>query len=98
VPAGGTPAGADPRAADLVRVPPGGGLLVQDVPAPGITGGAVYLVTDLGLKYPLPTADAADALGYPSAPAVPVPSAILAFLPTGPALDQQAARISQQTA
>ena len=99
-PAGGAaPApGADSRAADVVRVPPGGGLLVQDVPAPGITGGAVYLVTDLGLKYPLPTADAADALGYSSVPAVPAPSAILAFLPTGPALDQQAAKISQQTA
>ena len=76
-------------------MPPGGGLIAQNVPAPGIEGGTLYLVTDLGIKYPLPSAEVAKALGYGAAAPVPVPAGTLDFLPTGPPLDPAAAATSQ---
>lgn len=80
--------------ADRVTVPAGGGLVVQEAPAPGV-GGALYLITDLGVKYPLPSTDVAGVLGYGGAAPVPVPGPTLAFLPTGPVLDPEAAKTSQ---
>jgi len=87
--------GRDARAADRVTVPPGGGLLVQAVPEPNVNTGALFLVNDLGVKYPLPTPDVAGALGYDVSTAVPVPAITLSFLPTGPVLDPEAAKQSQ---
>ncbi|MEN3356722.1 MAG: hypothetical protein V7637_704 [Mycobacteriales bacterium] len=101
---GGAPAGAGPgtggagddtRAADKVLVPPGGGLVVRDLPAPGVGGGTLFLITDLGVKYPLASDDVAVTLGYGGVEPVLVPSTLLAFLPTGPALDPDAAAIAQ---
>ena len=83
--------------ADLVAIPGGSGVLVQDLPAPGAQPGAEYLVTDFGVKYPLSSTSVASALGYAQTSAVSVPGQLLALLPTGPvlspasALDNQAA-------
>ncbi|WP_239340974.1 type VII secretion protein EccB [Frankia sp. CiP3] len=77
-----------------VAVPPGGGLLVRDLPVPGATDGTLYLITDLGLRYPLPSKEVAAKLGYNSATSLPVPSLLLGLLPTGPALDPAAVAVA----
>jgi hypothetical protein len=65
-------------------VPAGRGALVR-----GSTGDS-YLVTDRGLRYLL-RGTAAAALGYGGVSPVPVPAAMLALVPAGPALDPAAA-------
>ncbi|MBB2940606.1 type VII secretion protein EccB [Actinoplanes lutulentus] len=79
-------------AAAVIRLAPGSGGLV----APGRTGQtagtARYLITDAGLRYPVPTTDAAEALGYAPDTATPVPPEWLRLLPEGPALDLSAVR------
>ncbi|MFD9355126.1 type VII secretion protein EccB [Streptomyces sp. NPDC060031] len=92
--AGAPPAvqpGVDPTCADADRimVRPGGGALVTALSGAG-TGGTAYLVTDGGVKYPLPSADAAKRLGYGAARTVGVPAGLLKLLPTGPSLDPEA--------
>ncbi|MBO4207311.1 type VII secretion protein EccB [Micromonospora echinofusca] len=83
--------GADAGTADQVSVPPGRGMLARSQPSPGATGRTLYLVTDLGIKYPLPSAEVAGTLGYAGRQPVEVPAAMLALLPTGPVLDPAAA-------
>lgn len=89
----GIPTGATGgRVADLVKVAPGAGALVATQAAPGVPTGTVYLITDLGVRYPLADADVTAALGYAGVPAVPVPTSVLAMVPAGPTLDAVAAR------
>jgi type VII secretion protein EccB len=84
VPPPADPAGSGSgQGVDLVSVAPGSGMLAVDLAAPGVTGGTRYLVTDLGVRYPLPSSDAAQLLGYGSVTPAPVPSTILALLPVG---------------
>ncbi|GIF73775.1 type VII secretion protein EccB [Asanoa siamensis] len=78
------------RAADRVAVPGGQAALVRAANQPG----AVYLITDQGVKFPLPGADAAQvqaSLGYAGVTPTPVPADLLALVPTGVALDPRAA-------
>ncbi|MFD9304027.1 type VII secretion protein EccB [Streptomyces sp. NPDC060048] len=75
--------------ADRIMVRPGGGALAVALSGAG-TGGTAYLVTDSGVKYPLPSADAAKRLGYAAARTVSVPAGLLRLLPTGPSLDPEA--------
>jgi ESX secretion system ATPase EccB len=81
-----------PQSADLVQVAPGRGALVRPQAAPGVNGAALFLVTDAGVKYPLPSASAAAALGYRARLVARLPAALLGLLPTGPALDLPALR------
>jgi type VII secretion protein EccB len=86
-PALGTPGvTASPQSADLISVVPDGGALVRPQAAPGVAGASLFLVTDAGVKFPVPSADVA-ALGYRVGQAAPLPAALLGLLPTGPALD-----------
>lgn len=76
--------------ADRVNLPGGHAALVSAANAPG----AVYLLTDQGLKHPLPPAAAGKAqtaLGYEGVRPVPMPSNVLALVPTATALDPDAA-------
>ncbi|MFB0619637.1 type VII secretion protein EccB [Streptomyces sp. AGS-58] len=75
-----------------VDVPVGHGLLVQALPLPprGVTP-QLYLVTELGVKYPLADQDTLSALGFGGGQARTVPRAVLDLLPTGPALSRTAA-------
>jgi type VII secretion protein EccB len=76
----------DARVADQVFVPPSGGAVVTDAGS-----GTTYLVTDMGRKYPVASAPALASLGYGSVAGQPLPSGLLALVPTGPALDPAAA-------
>jgi type VII secretion protein EccB len=81
-------------AAGPVVVPRGGGALVEAVAAPGAPpgSGTVSVVTDTGLRYPLASPDLLAALGYRGVTPVRVPAALVALVPSGPALDPAAAR------
>ncbi len=78
---------AGPAGADLISVVPNGGALVRPQAAPGVGGTSLFLVTDAGVKFPVPSATAASALGYRAGQAAALPAALLGLLPTGPALD-----------
>jgi type VII secretion protein EccB len=81
---------ASPEGAGLITVVPGGGALVRPQSAPGVGGSSLFLVTDAGVKFPVPSATAALALGYSAGQAAALPAALLGLLPTGPALDLSA--------
>ncbi|MFF4380821.1 type VII secretion protein EccB [Kitasatospora sp. NPDC001547] len=87
VPAG-APGGAC-AVADRIAVRPGRGALVRALSGAG-AGGTEYLVTEGGVRYPLPSAAAAKQLGYGGATPVSVPAAVVALLPSGPSLDPAA--------
>jgi ESX secretion system ATPase EccB len=81
----------DDRVADEVFVPPGTGALLRQQVGGGAPG-PLYLVTDTGMKYPVPTDADAAALGYAGARTTPVAGTVLDLLPQGPSLDGRAAR------
>nr|WP_042184464.1 type VII secretion protein EccB [Kibdelosporangium sp. MJ126-NF4]CEL16313.1 protein of unknown function DUF690 [Kibdelosporangium sp. MJ126-NF4]CTQ94237.1 protein of unknown function DUF690 [Kibdelosporangium sp. MJ126-NF4] len=81
--------------ADAVKVRPSSGLLARALPAPGVTGGSLYLITDLNVKFPVPTPEVAGSLGLSADSAVAVPTLLLALIPTGPPLDPVAAQQTQ---
>lgn len=70
-------------------VPVGRGLLAQALPLPprGVTP-QVYLVTELGVKYPLADGAALSALGFGGGQVRAVPRSLLDLLHTGPALSR----------
>lgn len=77
--------------ADGVFLPPSKGALVRGVvPGQDPDSGAIFLITDLGFRYGVPSIDVAKALGLGDA-TQPAPEAILDLLPIGPSLDPQAA-------
>ncbi len=76
-----------PQNASLIGVAPNGGALVRPQAAPGVGGNSLYLVTDAGVKFPVPSASTLLALGYRVGRAAAMPAALLGLLPTGPALD-----------
>jgi hypothetical protein len=76
--------------ADQVGIPAGTGVLAREEPTPGVPGVAEFLVTDFGVKFPLP-GTSASALGYADGAAADVPGQLLALLPTGPVLSPTAA-------
>ncbi|MCI4065047.1 type VII secretion protein EccB [Micromonospora sp. R77] len=88
--AGAVPTSATDRngraLADAVLVPAGRFALVR---VPG--SGGYVVVTDLGIRYAVPTADALGMLGYPAASAVDVPTALVSLVPAGVTLDPAAA-------
>jgi hypothetical protein len=88
---GATPQGTDPARADLVVVGAGAGLLVRDQPAPQAVDGALYLIVDTGVRYPLPDQQTADVLGYGDVTPLPLPAPVLALLPVGNPLNREAA-------
>ncbi|MEV0699369.1 type VII secretion protein EccB [Saccharopolyspora sp. NPDC050389] len=71
---------------DRVAVPPGSGVLVSALSTGDVAQSTTYLVADNGVKYPVPSTDAASKLGY-TTPPVAMPAMLVDLLPTGPALD-----------
>lgn len=74
-----------------VRVAPGTGLLAvpsSAVREPGTP--ALHLITDQGVRYRIPDAESASALGFADVAPVPLPDGLLLGLPTGPVLSRSA--------
>ena len=72
--------------AESVAVNPGGGALVNATLTGGGAGAAHFLITDAGVKYPVPDGNSLAALGYGEVEATQLPTTWLNLLPTGPAL------------
>jgi len=84
-------AGPGAVVADQVVVSPGGGVVVEAAQAPEATGGAVSIVTDLGVRHPLASPAVLGYLGYDGATVVRMPAGLVALVPAGRALDPAAA-------
>ncbi|BCJ62455.1 type VII secretion protein EccB [Micromonospora endophytica] len=83
---------AGPVVADHVLVEPGRGALVESVPAPGATGGAISVVTDLGRRHVLADAGVRAMLGYGESRPLRLPAGVVSLVPAGAGLDPAAAR------
>ncbi|GIH18843.1 type VII secretion protein EccB [Rugosimonospora africana] len=81
--------------ADGFAIPPGHGAVVRALPAQGVTTGTVYLITDLGVKFPVAGTGVLGDLGLKDVSPVPVPVGMLALFPTGPTLAEDAAALTQ---
>jgi type VII secretion protein EccB len=77
--------------ADRVLVPPGEVAVVRVVPSDASDVGTLALVTDVGLRFPVPSAEVLTQLGYSAASVVTMPAALVARIPEGPTLDPAAA-------
>jgi type VII secretion protein EccB len=78
--------------ADQVLVEPGRGAVVESAAAPGATGGAISVVTDLGRRYVLPGVDVLGMLGFTGVRPVRLPASLVSLVPAGSPLDPTAAR------
>ena len=89
------PAPTPPTSApvDWLHVPPGGGAVVEALATPGAPNGALSLVTDLGVRFPVPSREVLAMLGYADVRPQRLPAAVVALLPTGRALDPAAAAL-----
>jgi type VII secretion protein EccB len=85
-----TKAGNDPDLATSVALEPGTGALVLATTTAGRDGG-YNLVTESGQRFPIVSTDAALRLQLNPAAASRLPLPFVALLPSGPALDPQAA-------
>jgi type VII secretion protein EccB len=75
------------RLADRVLVPAGRVAIVRVLSSPSAETGAYYVVTDLGIRYAVPSQTVLRMLGYLPDHAVGVPSTLVTRIPAGPALD-----------
>lgn len=102
LPAGAKPVPAPPLppsslqdgtgAADAVYLAPGKGLVLsQSIDGRGTSSGALVLVNDQGVRYPIVSAQALAALGLADT-AQPAPAELISLLPLGPTLDPVPAR------
>ncbi|MBQ0902223.1 type VII secretion protein EccB [Micromonospora sp. U21] len=78
--------------ADHVVVEPGRGAVVEAAAAPGASGGAVSVVTDLGRRYVLADPDVLAMLGYRNVRPLRLPAGLVSLVPAGATLDPAAAR------
>ncbi|MEV4499432.1 type VII secretion protein EccB, partial [Micromonospora arborensis] len=78
--------------ADHVVVEPGRGAVVEAAAAPGATGGAVSVVTDLGRRYVLADREVLAMLGYRDVRPLRLPAGLVSLVPAGATLDPAAAR------
>jgi type VII secretion protein EccB len=86
VPTGSTSRAGTPLADRIVA--PGGRVTVLKVLG---TPGAYSLVTDLGIRYAVPSDVALQLLGYAPDQVVEIPSTLISLIPAGPTLDPAAA-------
>ncbi|MDP4506634.1 type VII secretion protein EccB [Nonomuraea turcica] len=81
---------------DQVLLPPGSAVVAGVLPGEGQLGavaGTLSLISDQGVRYPVPSADVLTKLGYDAADIAPVPASIMHSIPQGPALDPAAAMV-----
>ncbi|WP_446220161.1 type VII secretion protein EccB [Micromonospora sp. IBHARD004] len=87
-----TPVGRGGVLADQVVVEPGRGAVVEAAAAPGASGGAVSVVTDLGRRYVLADGAVLGMLGYAGVRPVRLPASLVSLVPAGSPLNPAAAR------
>ncbi|MEY9863589.1 type VII secretion protein EccB [Catenulispora sp. GAS73] len=85
------PSGIGTGIADRILVPSGHVAVVRALPSPDAASGAYYVITDIGVRYFVPSDTVLRTLGYDPASAVDVPASLLTLIPSGPALDPTAA-------
>lgn len=73
--------------ADRVLVPPGEVAVVRIALSDTGDATTLALVTDVGLRFPVPSEQVLTQLGYSAADAVTMPAALAARIPEGPTLD-----------
>ncbi|GAB3818076.1 hypothetical protein GCM10027605_69960 [Micromonospora zhanjiangensis] len=66
--------------------------MVEAAAAPGATGGALCVVTDLGRRYPVAGGEVLGMLGYGKVTPLRLPAAVVALVPAGTVLDPVAAQ------
>jgi type VII secretion protein EccB len=86
--AGPTPTGTE---ADHVVLPPGKAAVVGERPGPGIRPESFFVITEEGVKYPVPSTEVLGRLGYGDVEVVEIPGSLLRLVPQGPALTVEAA-------
>jgi type VII secretion protein EccB len=95
LPSAGTPTGSRTSAgavlADRVLVPAGHAAVVRVMASASAGTGGYFLITDLGIRYAVPSADALKALGFAASSATPIQAGLIALIPAGPTLDPVAA-------
>jgi hypothetical protein len=74
-----------------VVVPGGQVAVIRVLASPTATSGAYDIVTDVGVRYPVVSAEALATLGYVADKAVDVPAEFANLVPAGPTLDPAAA-------
>lgn len=74
-----------------VFIQSGRGAVVEAMGSPESPSGTLVLVTDLGIRYAVPSREVLQMLGYGGAQPVRLPAGLVARLPEGPALDPAAA-------
>ena len=82
---------ANPAGPDQIILP-GGGAFAGTLAGPGQQPQSFALITEQGVRHPIPTADDATKLGYSTGSAAPVPANLLQLFHLGPALTSNAAR------
>jgi Type VII secretion system ESX-1, transport TM domain B len=73
-------------------MPPSRVAVIRSMAAPDAPTGALAIVTDTGMRYPVPDENSLQYLGFQANQAIPVPDRLVAQLPLGPTLSADTAR------
>jgi type VII secretion protein EccB len=76
---------------DYIAVPPGRGVIVESLASPGAPNGSLAVISDLGLRFAIPSAAILGTLGYSDVAPLRLPGSLVALVPAGRALDPEAA-------
>jgi type VII secretion protein EccB len=82
--------------AERILVPGGRVAIVRAIGAPSDPTTNYFVVTDLGIRYPVATPAVLNMLGYASTQAIDVPVELVSRIPAGPTLDPAAALAAVQ--
>jgi ESX secretion system ATPase EccB len=78
---------------DFVAVPPGQGVVVESLASAGSVAGSLAVISDLGLRFAVPSVDVLGMLGYKDVAPQRFPASLVALVPSGRALDPDAAAL-----
>jgi hypothetical protein len=87
----------DGSLADVVAVPAGHLSVVEAMASSTATGGAISIVTDVGVRFAVPSVQVLNTLGYQAGSAVQMPASLVNRIPVGPTLSPDAAAHASPT-
>ena len=79
--------------ADRVLIAPGTGAVVRSMSSPDDRNGPLFIVTDDGTRYAIPSKDILATLGLKSVKPILLPASLIDRVPQGAALDPEAAKV-----